>query len=125
VALNSGCGSLQYQLFSLDCGGSNLAPSVDVSLCLTRSVGLYLSKWLQVLLATPEMTWSPEEKEVVALATSILSEVDLPLDKAQKPLSAQIAYACSMILDGIDTWGISDILLAALKKHADNLALVS
>ncbi|KAH8749249.1 hypothetical protein F5883DRAFT_232714 [Diaporthe sp. PMI_573] len=106
VALNSGCGSLQYQLFSLDCG-------------------LYLSKWLQVLLATPEMTWSPEEKEVVALATSILSEVDLPLDKAQKPLSAQIAYACSMILDGIDTWGISDILLAALKKHADNLALVS
>ncbi|KAM5371773.1 hypothetical protein ACJZ2D_007838 [Fusarium nematophilum] len=103
VALNSGCGSLQYQLLSLDCG-------------------LYLSKWLHGLLATPEMSWSQQEKEVVALATSTIREVDLPLEKAQKPLSSQVAYACSLILDGIDTWGFSGILLGALKKYADDLA---
>ncbi|RMJ02444.1 hypothetical protein CDV36_015287 [Fusarium kuroshium] len=103
VALNSGCGSLQYQLFALDCG-------------------LYLSKWLHGLLATPEMSWSQQEKEVVALARSTIREADLPLEKAQKPLSSQIAHACSLILDGIDTWGISGIVLGALRKYADDLA---
>ncbi|KAF5018936.1 hypothetical protein F66182_9078 [Fusarium sp. NRRL 66182] len=102
VALNTGCGTLQYQLFTLDSG-------------------LYLSRWLHNLLTKPEMSWSQEEKEVVVLATSTIREVELPPEKKQKPLSSQIAYACCEILSDINTWGVSAMLLAALEKYADHL----
>lgn len=82
-----------------------------------------MSKWIQGLEHIPVLVWTEKEKEVMYLATSTVSELELPPDKAQCPLSAQVAYACSMILRNVNIWGLSTILLDALTEYADQIML--
>lgn len=83
--------------------------------------GLYLSRWLATLQKTLDDEWTDKEKESFTLVQLTLEEVDIPPDKAVKPLAAQIAYACAMILGGINTWGITPLILKALNEYANNI----
>ncbi len=88
---------------------------------LTCISGLYLSKWVQTIQGIPEANWSEKEKDTMSVVQLTVNEADLPSDKAARPLSAQVAYACSIILKGVNTWGISPLLLTALNEYASGI----
>lgn len=102
VILKSGCGTMHYYFNTLECG-------------------LYLCRWVQALQGIPEVDWTEKEKDTVSIIQSTVNEAELPPDKAARPLSAQVAYACSIILKGANTWGLSPLLLTALNEYASGI----
>jgi len=47
-----------------------------------------------------------------------IKEVDLPLEQSRVLLSGQVAFACVIVFNGAETWGLQPLLLEALREYA-------
>lgn len=69
----------------------------------------------------PESQWSPEEAEQIKLVREILSEVDLPASRTQKPDAARLVYMWALILNRRAVWKLQKIVADSLERYADSL----
>ena len=125
---NSGCGSLQYFFSSLQCGkyarlARNLPSSTHYGQHgLMVFTVFYLSKWLRTLESTPHSGWTEDEKQVMALIESMVSEFDLPKTIQRQPLSSKVAYTSAIVFEGVGTWGVVENVSSYIKKYAAYMA---
>ncbi|KAL4756329.1 uncharacterized protein BDW70DRAFT_164603 [Aspergillus foveolatus] len=82
---------------------------------------LFSCAWLKETQNRPESQWSPEEAEQVKLVREILSEVDLPASRAQKPDAVRLVYAWALILNRRAVWKLQKIVADSLERYADSL----
>ncbi|OOO12244.1 hypothetical protein OAory_01087140 [Aspergillus oryzae] len=82
---------------------------------------LFSCAWLKETQNRPESQWSPEEAEQIKLVREILSEVDLPASRTQKPDAARLVYMWALILNRRAVWKLQKIVADSLERYADSL----
>ncbi|KOC14647.1 hypothetical protein AFLA70_74g003171 [Aspergillus flavus AF70] len=82
---------------------------------------LFSCTWLKETQNRPESQWSPEEADQIKLVREILSEVDLPASRTQKPDAARLVYMWALILNRRAVWKLQKIVADSLERYADSL----
>lgn len=84
--------------------------------------GLFLSRWLNVLSASGDATWTHDERSLVTLVQDTVGEVGLDPTRLSKPPSAQVMYAWTAIYGSQGPWGVISTMNSSAISFAESIS---
>lgn len=77
---------------------------------------------MDILSASGEVTWTEDERSLIAVIQETVGEVGLDPVRLTKPPSAQVMYSWTLIHGSQDHWGVIANINASVLSFVDSIA---